>query len=121
MTAWREEQYVYSGSWRHHLFHTSLPPPPDGPGSGWWRGRGASASLQRGVPLCKQDILRGRRRRGYDPNDERYYVSDTNTGPEGSLGGEEMPDGREGEDTTPTMRDIMSLIPTQVQRGVWEG
>ena len=27
-----------------------------------------------------QDILRGRRRRGYDPNDERYYVSDTNTG-----------------------------------------
>ena len=26
----REEQYVYSGSWRHHLFHTSLPPPPDG-------------------------------------------------------------------------------------------
>ena len=62
---------MYSGSWRHHLFHTSLPPPPDGehlfhkeqvyivfflfglprchtfsiiegPGSGWWRGRGAS-------------------------------------------------------------------------------
>ena len=27
-----------------------------------------------------QDVLRGRRRRGYDPNDERYYVSDTNTG-----------------------------------------
>ena len=27
-----------------------------------------------------KDILRGRRRRGYDPNDERYYVSDTNTG-----------------------------------------
>ena len=73
---------MYSGSWRHHLFHTSLPPPPDGehlfhkeqvyidflfglprchtfshiegPGSGWWRARGASASLQRGVPLCKQ-------------------------------------------------------------------
>ena len=21
---------MYSGSWRHHLFHTSLPPPPDG-------------------------------------------------------------------------------------------
>ena len=118
-------------------------PDIEGPGSGWWRGRGASASLQRGVPLCKQvqpfkgyicysifltsireswesqntapiiiviifvenqpghqmarkdigilglfsrtlysaqDILRGRRRRGYDPNDERYYVSDTNTG-----------------------------------------
>ena len=27
-----------------------------------------------------QDVLRGRRRRGYDPHDERYYVSDTNTG-----------------------------------------
>ena len=27
-----------------------------------------------------QDVLRSRRRRGYDPHDERYYVSDTNTG-----------------------------------------
>ena len=32
------------------------------------------------VSFHLQDVLRGRRRRGYDPNDERYYVSDTNTG-----------------------------------------
>merc|ERR1719458_2000595 len=72
----------------------------------------ASASLQRGTgtPLSKQDVLRGRRRRGYDPNDERYYVSDTNTGPDGSQGDEPVEDGREGS-------VMLSLLHQRVTKG----